>query len=60
MLGVDSYDTGIQTLVHRYGECHNNGGDCVEKQQMNVFKYSNKYFFLFDVVESFKWRFRNV
>ena len=28
---VGSYDTGIQTLVHRYDKCSNNGGDYVEK-----------------------------
>ncbi|KAJ4425925.1 hypothetical protein ANN_27551 [Periplaneta americana] len=28
---ADSYDTGIQTVVHRYDKCLNNGGDYVEK-----------------------------
>ena len=30
-VGVDSYGIGIQTLVHRYDKCLNNGGDNVEK-----------------------------
>ena len=28
MLAVDSCDTGVQTLLHWYNKCLNNGGDC--------------------------------
>ena len=30
-LAIDSYDRDIQTLVHRYDNCFNNGGDYVDK-----------------------------